>query len=85
MLTEQEVEELKQDKWPWYRLVEIHCTKSPDVVKRSAELLAEVGHDEDGMGLEGQCCVYLPTCSLCDIYTERRIKWNFLWHCLYST
>ena len=85
MLTKQEVEELKPLVWPWYHLVQTQCTKPPGVVKRTAELIAEVGRDEDRMGLEGQCCVYLPTCSLCDIYTERRIKWNFLWHCLYST
>ena len=41
MVTEQEVEELKQAKWLWGRLVEIQCTKPPDVVKRTAELLPE--------------------------------------------
>ena len=85
MLTEQEMEELKPLDWPWNRLVQIQYTKPPDVAKRTAELIAEVGRDEERMGLEGQCCVYLLICSLCDIYTERRIKWNFLWHCLYST
>ena len=54
MLTEQEMEELKPLKRPWDRLVEIQCTKRPDVVKRTAELLAEVGHDEDGKQLKGQ-------------------------------
>ena len=54
MLTEQEVEELKQAECPWSRLVQIQCTKPPDVVKRSAELLAEVGLDEEGKQLKSQ-------------------------------
>ena len=52
MLTEQEVEELKPLDWD--RLVVIQCTKPPDVVKRTAELLAEVGRDERGKQLKGQ-------------------------------
>ena len=51
MLTKQEMEELKP---LWDGLVVIQCTKPPDVVKRSAELLAEVGRDEDGKQLKGQ-------------------------------
>ena len=54
MVTEQEVEELKPLKWPWNCLVHIQCTKPPDVVKRTAELLAEVGCDEEGKQLKGQ-------------------------------
>ena len=54
MVTEQEVEKLKQTGWPWNRLVQIQCTKPPDVVKRTAELLAEVGCDEEGKRLKGQ-------------------------------
>ena len=45
MLTEEEMEELKQAEWSWHRLVHIQCTKPPDVVKRTAELLAEVAYD----------------------------------------
>ena len=52
MLTEQEMEELKPPVWNC--LVHIQCTKSPDVVKRSAELLAEVEHDKEGKQLKGQ-------------------------------
>ena len=48
------MEELKPDEWPWDRLVVIQCTKSPDVVKRTAELLAEVGRGEEGKHLKGQ-------------------------------
>ena len=55
MLTEQEMEELKQaDRDLWDHLVVIQCTKPPDVVKRTAELLAEVGRDEEGKQLKGQ-------------------------------
>ena len=56
MLTEQEVEELKlKPLWnPWDSLVMIQCTKPPDVVKRTAELLAEVGSDVEGKQLKGQ-------------------------------
>ena len=48
------MEELKPDEWPWGRLVVIQCTKSPVVVKRTAELLAEVGRGEEGKRLKGQ-------------------------------
>ena len=54
MLTEQETEEMKPPVWLWGHLVVIQCTKPPDVVKRTAELLAEVGRDEDGKKLKGQ-------------------------------
>ena len=40
--------------WQWDRLVHIQRTKPPDVVKRTAELLAEVGLDEEGKQLKGQ-------------------------------
>ena len=54
MVTDQEVEELKPLVRPWSRLVEIQCMKPLDVVKNTAELLAEVGHDEEGKRLKGQ-------------------------------
>ena len=54
MVTEQEMEELKPLAWRWDRLVEIQCTKPPDVVNRTTELLAEVGHDTKGKRLKGQ-------------------------------
>ena len=53
-VTDQELEDLKPSKWPWNRLVKLQCTKSPDVVKRTAELLAEVGRDEKVKRLKGQ-------------------------------
>ena len=54
MLTEQEIEELKPLASPWDRLVAIQRTKPPDVVKRTAELLAEVGRNVEGKQLKGQ-------------------------------
>ena len=54
MLTKQEMEELKPYESCWAHIVKIQCTKPPDVMKRTAELLAEVGHDEDGKQLKGQ-------------------------------
>ena len=54
MVTEQEMEELKPDAYRWERLVQIQCTKPPDVVKRTTELLAEVGCDEEGKRMKGQ-------------------------------
>ena len=54
MVTEQEIEKLKPLGQPWDCLVDIQCTKPPDVVKRTAELLAEVGCDEEGKRLKGQ-------------------------------
>ena len=53
-MTEQEMEELNPCERPWDSLVQIQCTKPPDVVKRTAELLADVGRDEDGHQLKGQ-------------------------------
>ena len=54
MLTEQEMEELKQAELSWDRLVVIQCTKPPDVVKRTAELLSEEECDEEEKHLKGQ-------------------------------
>ena len=54
MVTKQEMEELKPDAYRWECLVQIQCTKPPDVVKRTTELLAEVGCDEEGKQLNGQ-------------------------------
>ena len=55
MVTEQEVENLKNSaECPWHHLVHIQGAKPPDVVKRTAELLAEVGHSKEGRHLKGQ-------------------------------
>ena len=54
MLTKQDVEELKHAEVPWERLVRVQCTKPPDVVRRTSELLAEMKLDEEGWQLKGQ-------------------------------
>lgn len=54
MFTELEVEDLKPAKWPWHCVAQIQCTKSPNVVKKTAELLADVGCNEEGYHLKGQ-------------------------------
>ena len=54
MVTEQEVEELKPAVLPWRRLVCIQCTKPPDVVTRTAELLDEAGQNDQANLLRGQ-------------------------------
>ena len=53
MVTEQEMEELKQAEMPWNYLVRIQCTKPPDVVNKTAELLAEMGCNVEGKQLKG--------------------------------
>ena len=54
MVTKQEVEELKPYGSRWAHIVQSLYTKPPDVMKRTAELLTEVGRDEDGKRLKGQ-------------------------------
>ena len=54
MVTEQEVEELKSAVFPWGHLVGIQCTKPPDVVTRTAELLDEAGRIKEANLLRGQ-------------------------------
>ena len=54
MVTEQEVEELKPAVMPWSHLVCIQCTKSPDVVTRTAELLDEAEDNWEANLLRGQ-------------------------------
>ena len=75
MVTEQEMKELKPFVWLWDSLVQIQYTKPPDVVKRTAELLAEVGCDEEGKRLKGQwvcvsAVVYLLLCAICNEQSE---------------
>ena len=54
MVTKQEVEDLKQTILTWCCLTQIQCTKPPNVVKRTSELLAEVGQNEEEECLKGQ-------------------------------
>ena len=54
MVTEQEMEDLCKPAAPWLdHLVRIQCTKPPDVVTRTAELIDEVGHNEEANLLRG--------------------------------
>ena len=44
MVTEQELEDVNLPGIPWFsHLVRIQCTKNPDVVTKTAELLDEEG------------------------------------------
>ena len=54
MVTEQELEDLKPAIQPWDRLAQIQCTKPPAVVKKTADLLDEVGRKKEGNCLKGQ-------------------------------
>ena len=53
MVTEQEMEELKQVVPPWDRIVQMQCTKPPDVAKRTVELLAQVEREVEQNHLKG--------------------------------
>ena len=54
IVTEQELENLKPAVRPWNHLVCIQCKKPFDVVIRTAELLDEVGINEEANLLTGQ-------------------------------
>ena len=57
MVTKQDLKRLKpaaQFQNVWYCLVHIQCTKTPAVVTRTAELLDEVGCNEEANHLRGQ-------------------------------
>ena len=77
MVTEQEVEDLKPDVRPWSRLVEIQCTKPADVARKTAELLAELGHGKEGKHLKGQWvnCVSLLLFCCSVVFTMNRQNW----------
>ena len=75
IVTKQGVEDFtpRRNVWPLDRLVQIRCTKPPDVVKRTAELLAEAGNEQERMDLEGQwvlsiCCCYNVVCGVVCTY-----------------
>ena len=54
MITEQELEDLKRGYFVFNRLVGIQCTKLPDVVNRTAELLDGVNETPYANILRGQ-------------------------------
>ena len=77
MVTEQEVEDLKPAKFPVCHLLVIQCTKPLDVVKRTAEVLAEWGHDvREKLQLIGQqvYSVYLCCCFTIVMYVVSRVN-----------
>ena len=69
MATEQEVDKLKYAISPWECLVQIQCTKSLDVVNRTAGLLAEAGCNKEEKYLKGQLvysvCLLFTRCYIC--------------------
>ena len=56
MITDQDLEELKPAPaiWLWDHLVRIQCTKPPDEVIRTAELLDSVNQGSEANLLRGQ-------------------------------
>lgn len=64
MVTEQEIEQLRPLVWPWDSLVYIQCTKPPDVVNGTAELLAEIGCHERRKCLTGVSTVSISYLSV---------------------
>ena len=54
MITEQDLEDLKQADFVFNRLVRIQCTKPPDVMTRTAELLDGVYERHCANILRGQ-------------------------------
>ena len=54
MITEQELEDLKRGYYVFNHLVCIQCTKPPDVVTRTAELLDGVNERHRANKLRGQ-------------------------------
>ncbi len=54
IVTEQDVKDLKSREWPWLFLVQIQCTKPPDIVRRTAVLLVEVLRNEEATLLKGK-------------------------------
>ena len=53
MITEKEIENWIAFPTTWTYVVQIQCTKSPHVVNRTAELLAELGQNRDSKLLKG--------------------------------
>ena len=54
MVTEQEMDDLDLAAWPWSYMICIQCTKPPEVVTRTAKLLAKMRYYEEEQLLEGQ-------------------------------
>ena len=54
LVTEDEVEKMKGEEWYLsYRLVRVQCTKPPEVVTRTTDVLHKYGFDEEARQLRG--------------------------------
>ena len=54
MVKEKDMKRLTAGDWPWSHCICILCTKGRKVVNKTAELLDEVGYNEEGNLLKGQ-------------------------------
>ena len=54
MVSEQDLEDLDTGGWLWNELVRIQCTKPPDAVARTVELLKEGDQIKQASLLRGQ-------------------------------
>ena len=78
MVTKQEVDVFIAAVSPWHRLLLIQCTKPPDVVKRTVDLLAEIDRNVERNHLKGQECIVSDCCLsvvICCICSEQK-KWR---------
>ena len=53
-IKEKDVEDLTVAEWPWSHCIIIQCIKREKVVTKTAELLTEVGCNEEGNFLKGK-------------------------------
>ena len=54
LVTEDEVKRMKGKGWDLlYQLISVQCTKSSDVVTRTAHIMAKFGHNDEAKQLRG--------------------------------
>ena len=54
LVTEDEVKRMKGERWDLsYRVVVVQCTKPPEVVARTTNVLYRYGHNEEARRLRG--------------------------------
>ena len=53
LVTEDEVKRMKEGGDLFYQLIPIQCTKPTEVVTRTADLLAQFGHNDEARQLRG--------------------------------
>ena len=54
MFNKRDVHNLRPAVCPWSQVIGIQCTKAQDVQRRTAQLLYEVGCNEEGNLMKGQ-------------------------------